>query len=224
MEGLLPLLHIAPIPLYSVEMSSSTSPGRADGELQDERSEDAARTQPAATDTLYQDDGQQVGHRVIAAALQLQHGAKIVFEVDFLGTQDIEHRRGVGGGHGGSQQQGGEQAETDACTVLPSGKPVCEHTRQKGCHQHAEGGEGNTGSQYRADIPYLRLHTTREKYDAQDYHPDVLGDVHIVELQPDTVRSEQHAGNEEHQKGRYAEAVTRPADKDTAKHQKCHRQ
>ena len=52
---------------------------------------------------LYQDNGQQIGHRVIAPAFEFQHRLKIMFQVDLLRTKDVEDGGGVGGRHRGGQ-------------------------------------------------------------------------------------------------------------------------
>lgn len=81
-------------------------------ELDEEVAGDESGTQLAAGgEHLDEDDGQHVGHRVVTAAFQFQHGTEVVLEVHLLRAEQVEHRGGVGGRHGGGQQQRGGERE-----------------------------------------------------------------------------------------------------------------
>ena len=74
-----------------------------------------------ALDQIDDDDDQQNGHGIVGAGFQLQGAADALVQADAGITQQVEHRRGVGGADDGAEQEpeqrvdieqpGGEQAD-----------------------------------------------------------------------------------------------------------------
>ena len=64
-------------------------------------------------DDLDQRDGQEDGDRVVGAGFDLERRAHALAQIDVAGAQQEEHRRGVGRGDGGAEQEGFQPAEVE---------------------------------------------------------------------------------------------------------------
>ena len=59
----------------------------------------------AARDHLDQRDGEEDGDRIVGAGFDFEDRADAVAQIDVAGAQQEEHRRRVGRGDGGAEQQ-----------------------------------------------------------------------------------------------------------------------
>ena len=156
---------------------------------------------------LNEDNGQHVGHWVVASAFQFEHGAQVVFQVDLLRAQDGKDGSRIGGRHGGGQQQRRDKRKMDVGPAHARQPPDKEACKQGG-EQHSYGGQDDTRSEYGLDFYELGVHTTGKQDDAEGNHANELGGFHVVELDAQTVTAEQHADNEEKQQGGNTETIT----------------
>ena len=185
-------------------------------ELDDEGHGDGAQPHAARLDELDEDDGEHVGHGVVATAFELEHGPQVVLEVHLLRTEDGKHGGGVGGRHRGGQQQGGGERQVDVGPAHAR-QPPDEEAGEEGGEQHARGGEHDAGTQHGLDVGKLGVHSAGEQDDAQGHHADELGFFGVVKLDAEAVASKSHAHHEKEQEGRHSEAVACLADKDADK-------
>jgi hypothetical protein len=87
----------------------------------------------ATADHLDHCDGEEDGHGVVAARLDLQRGTHPLLEPHAMRMQQREHRRRIGGAHDRAQQESLGQAQTE--------HPRGEGARDASGKQHADGGQ-----------------------------------------------------------------------------------
>ena len=75
------------------------------GQLDEEGKGSRSQVHASTLDVGDQDQGEHIGHRVVATTLQFQCRAKPLLQIDSFASQDGEDRSRIGGGHDGCQQQ-----------------------------------------------------------------------------------------------------------------------
>lgn len=161
-------------------------------------------------------DCHHVGHRVVAAALQLQGRFQAVLQIQPLGTKDGENRGRVGRGHRAGQQQRGQEAYRAAQRGLIHNQPDAE-ARGEGRDEHAQRGQRDAGAEHRLDVANLRVHAAREKDDAQRHRADALRHADVVELDAQPVHAEEHTHHQKQQQHRHAQLAAGLAHDDARK-------
>ncbi len=191
------------IPGHPHHRHSEQHPGPAADQDLDEKSADRSahrscriHHQPQAKDS------QQVSHRVVTPALELQDRSQVVLEFQALRSQDREDGRRVGRRHDGTQQQALEQRKTGY-------HPVYEQSGENRRQQHTDGRQHHPLPHHRTDTPPLGVQTPGKQNEVQSDHPDELSDGRAVEIDPpDAVAPGQHTDGQKQNQGRYAETIS----------------
>lgn len=89
--------------------------------------------------------GEHVAHGVVGAGLDLQKGVRMVLQCQFLGAQDAEHRRGVGGGD--------HRADEKALQPRQGENEVGEYRYSACGPRYPQGGQHHSGGQHRPGYP-----------------------------------------------------------------------
>ena len=150
---------------------------------------------------------QHIGHRVVAAALQLQHRTDVFLQAKPFGTQDGEYRCRIGGRHDRRKKHGFCQRQIYAARNRRRNE-VDETSGQQSRHQHTYGGEHYTGSEHRLYLAETGVHTSRKQDYAQCHNTYELNCGRIVKLYAKPVAAEQHANGKEQQQNRHSETVS----------------
>ncbi len=210
------VVHVQPVHHPHRQASQKEARDGTHAHLDDEHEEGLPPAEVAGWHLydLYQQQGQHVGHGVVAPALEFEHGAEFFFQSLFFAAEDGEDRRGVGGGHDGSHEEGFGDAD-GGVVGEETAYPVDEQPGEGGGQHHAEGGEEDALSQYGFDFGKLGVHTARKEDDAQGNHADELRAGGVVELDARAVAPAYHAHAEEEEQDGHSEAEARLAGDDT---------
>ena len=93
------------------------------------------------------------------------------------------------------------------------GKPEYEESRQERSEKYSCRGKYQSGCDDRSYRGHAGRHAAREEDDAQGYHADELGVVHIAELESEAICAEGHAHEKEYEQKWQAGAIARFTDK-----------
>ena len=164
---------------------------RADADLHQQYAGRVSETHVADLNDLNEQDRQDVGHRVVAAAFEFQQRTHVLFEFQSFRSQYREYRGRIGRRHYGGQQQRFVKRQ--------------RKTREKVIRNQVDGSSGDGGGQHdaqrseddslsenRADLFELGVHAPGKQNDAQCDHSDELGDRRAVELDAYAVAAECH--------------------------------
>ena len=171
---------------------------RADADLHQQHAGRMPEAHVADLDHLNEQDRQDVGHRVVASALELEHRAEILLQPQALASQNRKDRGGVRRRNDGCQQQRLVERQRDRSEKVARDKKDDSSGNGRGDH-HAQRGQYDARTQYGADFLELRVHTARKEDDAQRDHADELGDRRAVELNTQPVAAESHAHTQKQQ-------------------------
>ena len=162
----------------------------------------AVRHEPFRREDLDQDDGQGIGHRVVASRFQLQHRCQILPQVQFFAPEDGKDGRGIRGPHYRRKQHADEQGRIPG---LPWHQPD-EQAGQDDGQEHSEGREQRSLPEYGPSLFQGCFQACGEQDDGHREMTDGLRDFVIVEMQAQSVGADGHAQQQEEQQGRHAEA------------------
>ena len=191
-------------------VTDAEADGRADEHLQEYEAEAGHHQLPDAHGArrlrhqLREDDGEDVGHRVVAAGFQLQHRPQVLPQVQFLAAQDREDGSRIGGAHHGRQQETAGQRHADGNGRV--GHQPDEDAGEQDGEQHARGGEQHPLAEDGARFVDGRFKSGREQDDGHREMADVLRELEVVEMDAQHVLAGHHAQQEEQQQGRDAVA------------------
>ena len=154
---------------------------------------------------LHENYRQNVGHRVVTSALQLQQRPQVLLQPLFFGAQDGEHRRRIRGGHHRREQERFGQRKADAENATDE---IDEEPRQRSGQEHPDRSKHHPLGHYGTYLGILRIHTAGKEDDAQREHTDELGRIGAVELDAESVAAEKHTDEEEQKQRRRTELRT----------------
>ena len=181
---------------------------RADADLHQQYAGRVSETHVADLNDLNEQDRQDVGHRVVASALEFEHRTEILLQPQTLASQNREDRGGVRRRNDGCQQQRLVKRQRDRSEKVARDKKDDSSGNGRGDH-HAQRGQYDARTQHGADFLELRVHAARKKDDAQRDHADELGDRRAVELNAQPVAAEHHADAQKQQQDGNAELGAR---------------
>ena len=183
-----------------------------DAERHPHHEEQQARTEAHAFARRQQPDqqnGQNIGHRVVTAAFELQQRFQILAQPLPAAAQDREDRRRVGRRHGGGKEQRQQERHLG---IAPRRHHVDEPRHDQRRQRHTDGGQHHAGPDHGANGAVTGVHTARKKNDTQRHHAHELS--HGSRIEGDEPQPEQHADAEKQQQGRSAETVGHFSGKD----------
>ena len=212
------VVDVEPVDDPHRQPSQQIARGATYDELHRQRAQDRGHLHAVRLNELNQHDGQHIGHRVVAAALQLQHRAQVVLEVHLLRAQDGEYRGRIRTRHGGGQQQRGQQAKVDVGPAHPR-EPADEEPREQRREQHACRREHDALRHHRPNVGQAGIHSARKEDDAERHHANELRLARVVKLQAQPVAAHQHAHQQEEQQRGHPKPVARLTHHDTYKQQ-----
>ena len=152
----------------------------------------------ADRDELDQHQGEEHRERIVAAGFRFQRRADPRPQAKSLRMHQQEHRRRIGRGDDGADQQRLGPVEVERVARDRRGDERGE--------QHADGGEHDRRRKHGADMLKARAQAAVEQDQGERDRADQIGRAHVVELQPaGSGIARQHADDEEHQQQRRAE-------------------
>ena len=166
----------------------------------------------AARDHLDQRDGQEDGDRIVGAGFDFEDRADAVAQIDVAGAQQEEHRRRVGRGDGGAEQQQFQPGK--------AGEIVRGGAENHGGQRDADGGQRNRRQRRLPQHAERRAETGIEQDDGQRQRTDHIGGGCIVELDAESVGAAGQPDGEEEKQDGSAEAEGDQARKRRSEHQR----
>ncbi len=161
---------------------------------------------------LDQHDGEKNRERIVAAGFHFQRRADARAQPQPAGMDQEEHRRRIGRGHHGADQQRLEPAEAKHIAGGRRGERRGE--------QHPDGGEHQRGGEHAAEGGKARAQAAVEQDEGERNRAHQIGGVHVIELDPARPRlARQHAQDQEHQEQRRPEPHGHQARQDAGQHQ-----
>ena len=143
--------------------------------------------------------GKHIGKRVIAATLHFQHRRGVVFEPQFLGTEDGKDGCSVRGTHHGTQQE--------TFRPSPAKDKMAEEPRESRCHNDAKGGEQRGLPHNRPGCIPTGAEAAVEHNEDKGDGTDFLGKDLIFKMQGDqAVVAEEHTQDDKCEQGRDADS------------------
>ncbi len=154
-----------------------------------------------------QHEGQENGHRVVAARLDFQGGAHPFVQVQAAPLQQREHRGGVGGGNDGAHQQGRQPVQVE--------HPPGHHGGTGGGQPHAQCGQDQRRLQANPEGFGPGSHAAVQQNDPQGQIGNQEGQLEIVELDAaGAVLAHDHPNHQEDQQNRHAHPARQRAQND----------
>jgi hypothetical protein len=186
---------------------------RTETHLHDEREHESEGTRPVAGDHAEHPDGEEHRRGIVAARLELEQRLEPAGEADTPGPQDREHGGRVGRGDDRAEQHPLGQVEPEQHAGEAS-----EHERRD---HDADAGQGEPRPEHRADVGPVGGEATAEEDERQRDHPDLAGDLEVVELDAEhALGAGHHPEEQEEEQARHAEPRRGLAEQRTGEQQR----